>query len=93
VSYILRKIFRFVYPLGKPIPPHLLCCQGLAVGDYSFALGCLEAGAPSAFAQSGLYVYSKRITKNSENQHSNQKFFFNFYLYHGKKSYKLKGAK
>ena len=31
--------------------PHLLCCQGLAVDDYSFALGRLEAGAPSTFAQ------------------------------------------
>ena len=50
---LLRKIFHFVDPSGKPMPPHLLRCQGLAVGDYSFALGRLEAGAPSTFAQLG----------------------------------------
>ena len=33
------------------MPSHLLCCQGLEVDDYSFALGRLEAGAPSTFAQ------------------------------------------
>ena len=45
------------------MPPHLLRCQGLAVGDYSFALGRLskiplagEAGAPSTFAQLGSYI-------------------------------------
>jgi hypothetical protein len=38
--------------------PHLLRCQGLAVDNYSFALGRLEAGATSAFAQLGLW--SKR---------------------------------
>jgi len=47
------KIFHFVYPSGKPMPPHLLRCQGLAVDNYSFALGRLEAGAPSTFDQSG----------------------------------------
>jgi len=38
------------------MPPHLLRCQGLAVADYSFALGRLEAGAPSTFAQLGYKV-------------------------------------
>jgi len=33
--------------------PHLLRCQGFAVGSYSFTLGRLEAGVPSAFAQLG----------------------------------------
>ena len=33
------------------MPPHLLRCQGLAVADYSFTLGRLEAGVPSTFAQ------------------------------------------
>jgi hypothetical protein len=33
--------------------PHLLRCQGLAVDDYSFTLGRLEAGAPSTFDQLG----------------------------------------
>jgi hypothetical protein len=33
--------------------PHLLRCQGLAVGNYSFTLERLEAGVPSAFAQLG----------------------------------------
>ena len=36
------------------MPLHLLRCQGLAVDDYSFALGRLEAGTPSTFAQLGL---------------------------------------
>ena len=35
--------------------PHLLRCQGLEVAYYDFALGRLEATAPSTFAQSGLY--------------------------------------
>jgi len=35
------------------MPPHLLRCQGLAVNNYSFALGRLEAGAPSTFDQLG----------------------------------------
>ena len=35
------------------MPPHLLRCQGLAVNDYSFTLGRLEAGVPSTFAQLG----------------------------------------
>jgi REP-associated tyrosine transposase len=43
----------FVYPAGKPMAPHLLRCQGFAVGNYSFALGRREAGVPSAFAQLG----------------------------------------
>jgi hypothetical protein len=33
--------------------PHLLRCQWLAVNDYGFALGRLESGAPSTFAQLG----------------------------------------
>lgn len=33
--------------------PHLLRCQGFAVDNYSFTLGRLEAGVPSAFAQLG----------------------------------------
>jgi len=37
--------------------PHLLRCQGLAVGDYSFALGRLKAGATSTFAQIGLKIH------------------------------------
>jgi hypothetical protein len=34
--------------------PHLLRCQGIAVGNYSFTLGRLEAGPPSTLAQLGL---------------------------------------
>jgi hypothetical protein len=44
--------FHFVYPSGKPILPHLLRCQGLAVDNYSKAPGRLEAEATSTFAQS-----------------------------------------
>jgi len=51
MSYRFKKFFPLVYPLGKPMPHHLLRCQGLAADDYSFALGRLEAGAPSTFAQ------------------------------------------
>ncbi len=43
--------------------PHLLRCQRLAVDDYSVALGRLEAGATSTFAQSGfkqLVYYGNR---------------------------------
>jgi hypothetical protein len=31
----------FVYPLGKPMIPHLLCCSAYVIGavdDYSFTL-------------------------------------------------------
>ena len=40
----------FIYPSGKPMAPHSLCCQEFAVDDYSFILGRLEAGTPSTFA-------------------------------------------
>ena len=43
----------FFYPEGKPMMPHLLRCQGLAVKYYGFALGRLGSGAPSAFATTG----------------------------------------
>jgi hypothetical protein len=46
MRYSLKKFFHFVYPSGKSMPLHLLRCQGLAVDDYSFALGRLEAGTP-----------------------------------------------
>jgi len=29
----------FVYPPATPMPSHLLRCQGIAVGNYSFTLG------------------------------------------------------
>ena len=35
--------------------PHLQRCQGLAVADYSFPLGRLEAEVPSTFAHLGYY--------------------------------------
>ena len=34
----------FVYPAGKPMTPHLLCYQGLAVDDYGFALDAADIG-------------------------------------------------
>jgi len=40
----------FVYSAGKPMILHLLRCQGIAVGDYSFSLGRLQAAASSSFA-------------------------------------------
>ena len=36
----------FVYPAGKPMTPHLLCYQGLAVDDYGFALDASDMGYP-----------------------------------------------
>jgi len=36
----------FVYPAGKPMMPHLLCYQGLAVDDYDFALDAADLGHP-----------------------------------------------
>jgi phage protein U len=49
----------------KRMPLHLLRCQGLAVNDYSFALGRLEAGTPSTSAQLGYYC----IPSREENSH------------------------
>jgi len=49
MKYVYFKL-HFIYPSGKPMPPHLLRCQGFALDDYSVALGRLEAGAPSTFA-------------------------------------------
>jgi hypothetical protein len=52
---IAKKPLHFVYPSGKPMIPHLLRCQGLAVPPRrdGFALGRLESGASSTFAQLG----------------------------------------
>jgi hypothetical protein len=50
------KISSFCLPFGKADATQLLRCQGLAVDDYSFALGRLEAGATSTFAQLGYNV-------------------------------------
>jgi hypothetical protein len=36
----------FVYLTGKPMTPHLLRYQGLAVNDYGFALDALNMGHP-----------------------------------------------
>jgi len=44
--------------------PHLLCCQGLAVIYYSFALGRLESVAPSTFALLGYYYVLGRLTNS-----------------------------
>jgi hypothetical protein len=49
----------------KPIIPHLLCYQGLAVNDYDFTLDAADLpvrrdlrGAFSAFAQLGYYGFT-----------------------------------
>jgi len=36
----------FVYLSGKPMTPHLLHYQGLAVDDYGFSLDALNLGHP-----------------------------------------------
>ena len=57
--FIYRRVVKghfkshFVYPMGKPIAPHLLRCQVFGVGDYTLKLGRLEAGALSTFAHLG----------------------------------------
>jgi hypothetical protein len=38
MRYKLIKKSHFVYPLGKPMIPHLLRYQGLAVDDYGWYL-------------------------------------------------------
>jgi hypothetical protein len=47
------KKSHLVYLSGKPMILLLLRCRGLAVAYYSFALGRLESGASSTFAQLG----------------------------------------
>jgi hypothetical protein len=42
LRYTFLKKSHFVYPPGKPMIPHLLRYQGLAVEDYSFALAALS---------------------------------------------------
>jgi hypothetical protein len=49
MRYKILTKSQFVYPAGKPIIPHLLHYQGLAVVYYGFALGCLGSGAFSTF--------------------------------------------
>jgi hypothetical protein len=44
--WILLFPLVFVYPSGKPIIPHLLCYQWLAVDDYGFALDAANMGHP-----------------------------------------------
>jgi hypothetical protein len=46
----------FVSHSGKPMIPHLLRCQSLAVDDYGFALGGLGSGASSTFAPLGYEI-------------------------------------
>jgi len=44
--WILLFSLVFIYPSGKPMIPHLLCYQGLAVEDYGFALDAADKGHP-----------------------------------------------
>ena len=46
MTYKLIKKSYFVYLSGKPIIPHLLRYQGLAVNDYDFALDASNLGHP-----------------------------------------------
>ena len=46
MRYKFIKKSHFVYPLGKPMTPHLLRYQGLAVDDYGFALDASNLGHP-----------------------------------------------
>ena len=55
MRYKLIKNSYFVFLSGKPMMPYFLRCRGLAVDDYSFALGRLGPGAPATFAHLGFY--------------------------------------
>ena len=65
--FIYRKVVKvhfkshFIYPMGKPIAPHLLRYQVFGVGDYTLTLGRLEAGALSTFAQLGLHLFELAV--------------------------------
>jgi len=55
---------------------HLLRCQRLTVDDYSFALGRLAAGLPSAFDQLGFrcaYVNTNLKNHTDEAARNNKK--------------------
>ncbi len=61
MRYKFEKKSHFVYPLGKPMTPHILRYQGLAVDDYGVTRDVSNLpvrrdlrGAPSTFAQLGL---------------------------------------
>jgi hypothetical protein len=46
VDYVFLLDLHFVYPLGKPMIPHLLRCQGFAVAYYGFTLDALDLEHP-----------------------------------------------
>ena len=46
MRYIIIKQSHFVYPVGKPIIPHLRRYQGFAVVHYSITLDALYLGHP-----------------------------------------------
>jgi hypothetical protein len=46
VKYDDNFFLNFVYPLGKPMTPHLLRWKGFAVAYYSFTLSALHLGHP-----------------------------------------------
>ena len=43
MKFVYFKL-NFIYPAGKPIIPHLLRYQRLAVGNYSITLDALDLG-------------------------------------------------
>jgi hypothetical protein len=77
MKFVYFKL-HFIYPPGKPMPPHLLRCQGIAVGKYSFILGRLEAGAPSTFAHLVVPLKVKEFFESVMSK--NLKMNFNFYF-------------
>jgi len=46
MRYIILKKYHFIYLSGKPMTPHLLRYQRLAVDDYSCGLNALDLGYP-----------------------------------------------
>ena len=72
MKYIFKSKFSILFTLRESRCHPIFCacpaiadketadCQGLAVDDYRFTLGCLEAGAPSTFAQLDYKFFANR---------------------------------
>ncbi len=76
MRYKLIKNSYFVYLSGKPIIPHFLRCRGLAVADYSFALGRLGSGASSAFAHLGFKFIGHKARRDIKAKNISRPSFF-----------------
>jgi len=67
MRYKLIKKSYFVYLSGKPIIPHLLRYQGLAVNDYGFTLDASNLGGILDFRsfRVGYYLFADKHRNDS----------------------------